>query len=413
MALIILPGCGGVNFEDIAVSDSDIDYITAIAATLSDGGPRVAGSIEERAAGDLVMDELGKIGVKAAREEYSFQTFMTDSIILMIDGHKVRPYFSGINPFGDQGIKEAQFEIFKPGEYNDGDKSSTILLAEDSNIFFYALQKGYMAFFAVDKEQLITAGSTAIGMAEVSVYGRVSDLQGANIVATIGKKGESSKEIWLSAHYDSYPGSPGANDNGTGLGALLAMAHHLKECEKSLPYNYRLIFPGSEENGITGSRIYARRHREETGRCRALINFDTFGGNEAPYIAAEPGVSGVALQDENLYAPVISGRSLEDPEGRWRMCHPPLLEMVMVSNYPELLQQDVADAASTLGIDIYTKQLMSDHLVFARAGIPSISIQSRQHSIHSVHDTPANINHESVEKCFALALELLKVSAAR
>ena len=90
------------------------------------------------------------------------------------------------------------------------------------------------------------------------------------------------------------------------------------------------------------------------------------------------------------------------------MLHPALFPLVMANNYPEWAQNIVDSAAKALDMEIYTKSLMSDHLSFAQAGIPAISIQSREHQIHSINDTPENMNSETIASCFLLSWEVLK-----
>ena len=66
----------------------------------------------------------------------------------------------------------------------------------------------------------------------------------------------------------------GANDNGTGLSALLEMASMLKQVERSLPVNVHLVFMGAEEVGILGSRVYVNTNIEALKDCKLVINFD-------------------------------------------------------------------------------------------------------------------------------------------
>ena len=105
---------------------------------------------------------------------------------------------------------------------------------------------------------------------------------------------------------------------------------------------------------------------------------------------------------------VMLNRALEGPYGKWRLFDPALFPLVMASNYPKWVQGIVDSIAVEMDMVIYNQHLMSDHLVFAGAGVPSISIQSREHTIHSPEDTPGNINRESVASCFMLSWEIIK-----
>jgi Zn-dependent M28 family amino/carboxypeptidase len=100
----------------------------------------------------------------------------------------------------------------------------------------------------------------------------------ANIEAE--KAGRSPEIILVGAHYDSVFGSPGANDNATGVAALLALAHRLSNLpnDKTL----RLVAfvneePGHFQTGGMGSYVYAARCRQRNDPIEAMISLETIG----------------------------------------------------------------------------------------------------------------------------------------
>ena len=82
--------------------------------------------------------------------------------------------------------------------------------------------------------------------------------------------------IVLGGHYDTVPEVPGANDNGSGIATLIAIAREVSE--KSYPFTMRFIGFGSEELGLLGSRFYvdslSPQEREAT---ITMLNFDALG----------------------------------------------------------------------------------------------------------------------------------------
>lgn len=79
---------------------------------------------------------------------------------------------------------------------------------------------------------------------------------GANVVATVPASTGSEPEIILGAHFDSVTGSPGANDNASGVAVVLAVAHYLAETPcRSAPVT--LVLFDEEEEGLFGSRAFA------------------------------------------------------------------------------------------------------------------------------------------------------------
>jgi Zn-dependent M28 family amino/carboxypeptidase len=79
---------------------------------------------------------------------------------------------------------------------------------------------------------------------------------GANVVARIPATMTTTKRIIVGAHFDTVSGSPGANDNGTGTAAVLAVARYLKDmtCRK---YHVDIVFFDEEEVGLVGARAYS------------------------------------------------------------------------------------------------------------------------------------------------------------
>ncbi len=80
----------------------------------------------------------------------------------------------------------------------------------------------------------------------------------------------------LSAHHDSVPTAYGANDNASGVAALLYVAELLQDIPTDT--EVRFISFTDEENGKCGSRFYTS---SRTGRKRAdggNIQFDMLGG---------------------------------------------------------------------------------------------------------------------------------------
>ena len=65
----------------------------------------------------------------------------------------------------------------------------------------------------------------------------------------------------MSAHLDAVPGSPGADDDATGLVTGLAVAAALAECP--LRHGLRMIAFDEEEEGYLGSEAYAARVQAE------------------------------------------------------------------------------------------------------------------------------------------------------
>lgn len=86
--------------------------------------------------------------------------------------------------------------------------------------------------------------------------------------------------VIIGAHYDSVVGSPGANDNGSGAAAVLALAHQfVGTCpQKTLRFvefvNEEPPFAWTEN---MGSWVYAKRSRQRNEKIVAMLSLETMG----------------------------------------------------------------------------------------------------------------------------------------
>lgn len=100
-----------------------------------------------------------------------------------------------------------------------------------------------------------------------------------NIIADFPEAAADAPVILLGAHYDSHR-NPGADDNASGVAALLELARLLRD----QPFRARVTFVAfaNEEppffmTADMGSYVYARQAREEQQDIRAVIVLETIG----------------------------------------------------------------------------------------------------------------------------------------
>lgn len=93
-----------------------------------------------------------------------------------------------------------------------------------------------------------------------------------NIIIPLNRN-NYDKRFVLSAHYDSFAGSCGANDNASGVSVLIELACKMKQ--RKLTKCYDIAFFDREEYGDKGSEQYI----EYLGKQNIIgvINFDTCG----------------------------------------------------------------------------------------------------------------------------------------
>ncbi len=108
-----------------------------------------------------------------------------------------------------------------------------------------------------------------------------------NIWADLRGSETPDEVVIFSAHFDAVPGSPGANDNGSGVAAVLEGARVL--AGEPAPRTVRFMFFTAEEFGLIGSRQYVAQiltPKLESGEERFIgcVNLDVMG-----YYSDEPG----------------------------------------------------------------------------------------------------------------------------
>ena len=127
-----------------------------------------------------------------------------------------------------------------------------------------------------------------------------------------------------------------------------------------------------------------------------------------PVIATKPSDEQSPPQEPGVHIPAeLQGRAWEGPDGRWMILHPEIIPAAFSSYYPEWLHSVVTQSASDLGIEVVHLDLISDHRTFALAGVPAISIQSKEHHIHSKDDTADVLVPETITAGARLAARIL------
>jgi len=106
-----------------------------------------------------------------------------------------------------------------------------------------------------------------------------------NVIAELKGIENPDNIIILSAHYDSRSTdvqsptqrAPGADDNGSGTSTLLEIASIIASTGLKFKNTVRFCSWSGEEQGLRGSRAYARQMRAEDANIIAVLNMDMLG----------------------------------------------------------------------------------------------------------------------------------------
>lgn len=114
----------------------------------------------------------------------------------------------------------------------------------------------------------------------------VRDKKVRNIEVEIAGNSNKDEILVIGAHYDTLYGTPGADDNASGVAALLEISRLLAKAEPKR--TIRLVFFVNEEppyfhTPSMGSRVYSAQSKKQKERIFAMISLETIG-----YYSDEP-----------------------------------------------------------------------------------------------------------------------------
>jgi Zn-dependent M28 family amino/carboxypeptidase len=213
-----------------------------------------------------------------------------------------------------------------------------------------------------------------------------------NLEATI--PGGKTGAFVIGAHYDSAPGAPGANDNGSGTAALLELARLFRGWKPK--HTLRLAFFVNEEppyfkGPAMGSKVYADELMARSERVAAMFSLETIG-----YYSERPGSQRYPFP-LNLFYPergdflafvanLASRGLLHETIGAFRAA----------ARFPS---DGVAAPAFIPGID------WSDQWSFWAHGIPALMITDtalyRYPYYHLATDTPDKLDYDRLARVVA------------
>jgi len=97
-----------------------------------------------------------------------------------------------------------------------------------------------------------------------------------NVVATLnGSDPDSDAVIIISAHYDTVKNTPGANDDGTGVSAILSIANIFSKY--LFKHTIKFIAFSGEEIGALGAHAYVKKAYENNENIIAVLDIDMIG----------------------------------------------------------------------------------------------------------------------------------------
>ncbi|WP_319592319.1 M28 family metallopeptidase [uncultured Draconibacterium sp.] len=398
----------GINLPNDFVSRS-FNHVESI----SNVGIHSAGTKEEKEVAEYIFTELSNMGIETYIEKFEFQSFDIDDINLKINNRDIEVMQICFNPYTSDLHFQDDFILLDSNNTTETNIKDKIVLAsfplENTKYFrlFFERPKLILVLPATEI-QLIQKGNEREFDCEVK--GRIESYSSQNVIANVKGKENSNDEIILSAHYDSYPGSIGADDNASGVGVLMELAKFFKNNPSNL--NLKFVAFGGEEKGLLGSRAYLDKHSKSLSHCKLLFNIDQVGG-EHIFIETTGDVRGIPEKKGCSQFPAfMRNKSLEGIQSNWRLLAPEVLPLFGVSNRPEWLKNIINQSTTELSIPVsYAGNTGSDQMTFAQAGIVATAIGTSGNEVHSDKDIPTQIKKQSLENCGKIIIDIVQKTA--
>ncbi len=231
---------------------------------------------------------------------------------------------------------------------------------------------------------------------------RVLNRTVCNWEVTLPGKRRPEEVVVIGAHYDTVPHSPGANDNGSGVAALLEIARALRDFrpERTL----RLVAFVNEEapfyrTGEMGSQVYARRARAHGDDIVAMLSLETIGHySDAPGSQRFPNpLYAWFYPDTGNFVAFVSNLA------SWGLLRRCLQRFRRLSEFPA---QGVAAPGSLTGIG------WSDHASFWDQGYQALMVTDtapfRYPHYHRPSDTPDKLDYDAFARVTAGLINLTR-----
>lgn len=222
---------------------------------------------------------------------------------------------------------------------------------------------------------------------EYQVEGQVCE----NIEVEVRGTTQPEEIILIGAHYDSVKGSPGANDNGTGVAAVLALARVFSQIQPSRTLRF-VAFVNEEppyfQTPEMGSWVYAQRSRERDEHISLMLSLETIGYySEQPGSQQYPTPLGFLYPSTGNFIGFVSNIQNGD------------LVRKVVGSFREQVTFPSEGTAMWGGLPGIG---WSDHWAFWEAGFPAIMVTDtalfRDPFYHTAKDTPDHIQYESLAR---------------
>lgn len=145
---------------------------------------------------------------------------------------------------------------------------------------------------------------------------RVEGQEVSNLEVSVAGSENDSETLVVGAHYDTVAGTVGADDNATGVAAVLELARRLRESKPRKNIRF-VIFVNEEppffQTSRMGSLVYAQQLRRENVRVSAMISLEMLGFySDAPGSQKYPALLGLFYPNRGNFLGFVGNSESRD-----------------------------------------------------------------------------------------------------
>ena len=370
---------------------------------------RVAGSQEERRAGELIMREVNlaaeeagredirgeympfgvpyaevaKCLVQAAGREIYCTPFLRSGnidaecdLVYLEDASEINFAVKGdlegkavlLNKPTDEETykrlvehKVAAFLVMQGKYYLSGEEISLY----PKRLREHLSRNGRIPGFTIPSAEALRLVQEGVDKVHLTLEQEDTEPESRNISAVIEGTDRKEESIVLTAHYDSVPVGTGSWDNATGAAALLAIFRHF--AAHPARRTLRFLWCGSEEQGLLGSKAYVEQNKEMLDKFVFCFNFDMCG--------TALGANKICVTGEKELQTFVE-------------------QYCKISGYP-----------AVIGVGVHS----SDSAPFCDNDIPALGL-SRETStaeIHTIHDLIPTLSEKAMQENVEFAVRII------
>lgn len=213
--------------------------------------------------------------------------------------------------------------------------------------------------------------------------------KGINLIAEVRGGVQPEKIIDVTAHYDAYPGSPGADDNHSAVAGVLEIARLVARKDTAPGKTIRFLFFDFEEWGLLGSRAAVESMmRGELERPEVCLNLEMIG-----YFSDEPGSQLTPIRIPFIFDPPRQGNTIVTVGNLRSYRFGRRLDGIFRAYVPGLPVFSVTRLGDFLG-----NASRSDHFSYWERGVPAMMLTDtadfRNPNYHKPTDVPASLDYD-------------------